>query len=639
MPVPRPLAGRYAFLKRIRGTQRALIWLARDTSTSAVVVASLVPGPRAAGLEPLVELRHEHVAMLLDVLDPDPAEIPDAEPIGEDVRVAVAEYVEGRSLQQRLSAGPVGRDTAVDWVATLADVLATLHERGGVHGAVSPRAILAIRPALGQVPVLTQLLVPTSGAYCSPERVTGGGPSESDDTWALAATLYTALTRRVPFRGSSRTELARSILSGPIPPLDDLDEELAAIVLRGLARDRAARFPGAAELRDALRGWMDRSGAQLVGDFAPVDALVGPSEPPPDVGDLSLVAAFSRPDTAEANAPLEATTEFATFVEADDLRAAASIPPVIGDAKQKPPPLPPKPPTVSPKPPPRPSTPPIPSVKPRPVPSKLVPIETRTDGSARASRPGPSTQMNAVASVPATGRWSTAGKAAAGFALGAALGLVVFYVRSKDSGRPLPVTPAAPLSSTTAATIQPANPTVAPSSGTGVTVQTANLAIGTGSAPAPSPSVQDVNSCSKALLPPGTLGENPDLSYLCAGREMWGLTLRTNLEVARHGRGDGMVSWVHLGRFDLAAVTLIRSRCCPGAAPPRVATPKGMCETIAQSVQDVSKDPSPEHIDRYAADVDCIVHKGVAYPSEWWDRIRPVEARQYFDQLVRSLPR
>lgn len=630
MPVPRPLAGRYAFLKRIGGTQRAVIWLARDSSTSGIVVASLVPGPRAAGLEPLVELRHEHAAVLLEVLDPDPDEIPDGEPVGEDARVAIAEYIEGRSLQQRVSAGPVGRDTAVDWIATVADVLATMHERGGVHGAVSPRAILAIRPALGQVPVLTQLLVPTSGTYCSPERVTGSGPSESDDTWALCASLYTALTRHVPFRGGSRTELARSILSGVVPPLEGVDEELGALVLRGLSRDRTARFPGAAELRNALRDWMDRSGAQIIGDFAPVDALVGPTEPPPNVGDLSLVAALARPDTAEANAPLEATTEFATFVEAEDLRAAASIPPVIGDVKRKPPPLPP---SLSAKLPSIPSRPPAVSEKPLSIASRPALAEIRNFGGTVGSSPAPSTQMNAVASVAANGRWSTAAKAAGGFALGAALALLVFYVRTRDSGIAGPPS-AAPSPTAPSATMQGTNAFPSPSAA----VQVANLPVSS-TASAPPPPAEDVNACSKALLPAGTLGEHPDLSYLCAGKEMWSLTLKTNLEVARHGHGDGMVSWVHLGRFDLAAVALIRSRCCPDAAPPRVATPKGMCEAIAQSVRDVSADPSPEHIDRYAADVDCIVHKGMTYPREWWDRIKPDEARQYFDQLVRGMPR
>lgn len=630
MPVLRPLAGRYAFLKRVGGSQRAVIWLAKDPSTSAIVVASLVQGPRAAGLEPLVELRHEHAAMLLEVLDPDPDEIPEGEAIGEDARVAIAEYVEGRSLQQRVAAGPLGRDTAVDWVATIADVLSVMHERGGVHGAVSPRSILAIRPALAQVPLLTQLIVPTSGAYCSPERVTGGGPSESDDTWALAATLYTCLTRRVPFHGVSRTDLAREILSGPPPPLgDDVDEELAAIVHRGLAKSRAERFSGAAELRDVLRDWIERSGRQSVGDFAPVDALVGPSEPPPNVGDLSLVAAFVRPDSAEAKAPLQAlepSSEFVTFAEADDIRAAASIPPVIGTSKRPPPPLPSRPPPLPSRPPPRPSE----------------PAARPSASGVRTSGRGPSTQMNAAASVASRRTFPTAAKAALAFALGGSLASGLYFLRSE------PGTPAAAASpATSVASVDQAPPPAAPAHhGESAGPATAAPAVApaesaapaaSSEAPAPLP-VGDVNACSRALLPAETLGPTPDLSYLCAEKEMWSVTLRTNLQIAKHGRGEGMVSWMHLGRFDVAAVAILRTRCCPGARPLRVATPKGMCETITASVLEVASSPTSASIDRYAADVDCIMHKGMNYPREWWDRVGLAESRGAFEGLVQRLP-
>src|SRR5882672_8065777 len=100
MPVPRPLAGRYAFTKRIRGTQRTIIWLARDQRTGVPVVASVLPGPRAAALQPAEGLRHIHAAAILRVIDhPAKEETPDEESLDTESRVVVAEYVEGRSLQ------------------------------------------------------------------------------------------------------------------------------------------------------------------------------------------------------------------------------------------------------------------------------------------------------------------------------------------------------------------------------------------------------------------------------------------------------------------------------------------------------------------------------------------------------------
>ena len=305
MTVPRPLAGRYAFAQRIRGTQRTIIWIARDRVTGRNVLASVLPAPRAAALEPIVGIEHPHAASVLGVFEAAaPDEIPDDGPLEADARVAVAEYLDGGSLQQRLDAGPVSVENAVDWTATIADALTLLHEHAGVHGAISPRSILVIRPNRAVVPMLVHLLVPPSGAYCSPERVTGAGPSEADDTWRSAATLYTALSRRPPFRGETRTELARAIVRGAPRPLAHIDSNLRAILERALSHEPRRRFPGAAALRDALREWMDQTGAQSLGDFVPVEAIPGTAEMPQNVGDLSLVAALARPDSPEATAPL-----------------------------------------------------------------------------------------------------------------------------------------------------------------------------------------------------------------------------------------------------------------------------------------------------------------------------------------------
>jgi hypothetical protein len=42
-------------------------------------------------------------------------------------------------------------------------------------------------------------------------------------------------------------------------------------------------------------------------------------------------------------------------------------------------------------------------------------------------------------------------------------------------------------------------------------------------------------------------------------------------------------------------------------------------------------------LDRYDEDVECYVHHGVRYPAEWWDRLKPKEARGYFEQFLKEL--
>lgn len=70
----------------------------------------------------------------------------------------------------------------------------------------------------------------------------------------------------------------------------------------------------------------------------------------------------------------------------------------------------------------------------------------------------------------------------------------------------------------------------------------------------------------------------------------------------------------------------------------RVATPKGVCEGIAQTVIDLATKPTAEQVDTYATAVNCLVQRRTTYPAEWWDRISLKEGRKYFDEWLATLP-
>ena len=673
MAVPRPLGGRYAFVKRIRGTQRTIIWLARDNRKAVTVVASVLPEGRCAGLAPAVGLRHLHAAAVVDVIDsPRLAEMPDEENPGEGARVVVAEYAEGKSLQQRLEAGPVALETAVDWVVTAGDALAALHERGGVHGALQPRSLLVVRSGSQVTPLLTHLLVPPSGAYCSPERVTGGGPSASDDTWALAATLYTAIARRPPFRGASRTELARAIVAASPEQLNDVDPVLWDIIERGLAQDPGRRLSTAAGFRDALRDWVDETGRRSTGDFAPVEAIPGFSEPPPAVGDHSLVMALVRPDTAEANAPLFADR---SFNDPLDGRDGSLAPPSVDGPPSLETPFslaPPSEDAIATS-----DSQPMPSLDAVAIPnasratSDTAPELQRTPPPplpsiplpARAGERDATTPIHAARDVEAAkrdaGRRAPLGGRIAIGAIAAALLAGGVFVLSKRTP-PAPVVaspPAAPAKTVDlapqeipASAVDPVPEAVPPSSAAAPASAApepvpAESAAPAESAPAPAESAgaqtgvaRPLMACLLNTLPEGTLSSGAHVGFLCDQDEIWTVARRFNQEVARTGSGAGLVQWAHLARYDLAAISTLRTRCCPAAPPFSVATPKGLCDTLQAATADVGKDPSTAAaVDAYAQGVDCLVSKGVRYPAEWWDRVAAKDARGYFEKFVGSL--
>jgi len=93
--------------------------------------------------------------------------------------------------------------------------------------------------------------------YMSPEQTMGlSDIDERSDIYSLGAVAYVMLSGRKPFAGQTPIELMYARLAHDPPDLHTLapavPEELAAIVMRCLSRDRAGRWPNARSLKEAL---------------------------------------------------------------------------------------------------------------------------------------------------------------------------------------------------------------------------------------------------------------------------------------------------------------------------------------------------------------------------------------------------
>ncbi len=252
-----PLAGRYRFSRSLQTGAKSVSWLAIDEKTRRTVIVSALGAARVAGLEGIVGVRHAHLAAIVDVIhDADPDSLP--APAVKAPAVVVAEYVHGTTLHDALRAGRPELLEAVEIVEKLAEAIESLHAIGGVHGAISPRSVVATPENGPQGPVLTQLVAPPSGSYCSPERLRGHGPSTVDDMWALYATLYATLTGTTPFSGTSRERLVKSMVSAGARPLAEhgiFDAALEGLIARGLAAEPGKRSTDIVEFREALGAW------------------------------------------------------------------------------------------------------------------------------------------------------------------------------------------------------------------------------------------------------------------------------------------------------------------------------------------------------------------------------------------------
>src|SRR5437588_236285 len=97
-----------------------------------------------------------------------------------------------------------------------------------------------------------------SGAelYLSPEQAQGYVGNERSDLYALGVILYELCTGSPPFQGESPTLVLSQHVSGtPIAPAllnPAIPPPLSMVILRGLAKDPAARFPSASAMAQAV---------------------------------------------------------------------------------------------------------------------------------------------------------------------------------------------------------------------------------------------------------------------------------------------------------------------------------------------------------------------------------------------------
>lgn len=207
--------GRYRLDRKLGGGGMAVVWLAHDRRLNRPVALKFLSETlfrNAVARDDMkketrhsLELTHPNIVRIYDFLEDDEA-------------VAIAmEYVEGSTLSQ-LRADRPQRCFEVDelhgWVAEICGALDYAHrEAGVVHRDLKPANLLIT--SRGSVKIADfglsrQLQNPaaqtaawgeTRGTLCymSPQQLTGEIASESDDIYALGATLYELLTGKPPF--------------------------------------------------------------------------------------------------------------------------------------------------------------------------------------------------------------------------------------------------------------------------------------------------------------------------------------------------------------------------------------------------------------------------------------------------------
>lgn len=181
------------------------------------------------------------------------------------------EFVPG-SLEALEKPLPVWK--AVHIINGIAAGLQYAHEHGFIHRDIKPHNILLTEDVVpkitdwGMSKVLDADIKKSSIAgfslsYAAPEQVSPsefGRTGERTDLYQLGVVFYELVTGSIPFGGESIVEVGNAILrEDPTPPSEyNPDAEaVEKIILRCLEKDPARRYQSAAELLDALAGYLD----------------------------------------------------------------------------------------------------------------------------------------------------------------------------------------------------------------------------------------------------------------------------------------------------------------------------------------------------------------------------------------------
>jgi serine/threonine-protein kinase len=259
--------GRYEVQRELGRGAFGVVYEARDRELLRAVALKVVqPGTARTGeaqlareAEAVARLSHPNLVTIHDL---------GRSPQGPYL---VFELLRGRTLQQRIDAGPVPVEEAVHVAAEVARGLAHAHAEGVLHRDLKPSNVFVTER--GQVKVLDFGMAHAFGrqrvsggtpAYMAPEQWLEEPEDERTDVFALGVMLYRMLAGTLPFpkadgRWASAPVDAPGLSVPAVPALEGLVARMLARAPAGRPRDGAEVLAALERIEEGLHVRTDRA--------------------------------------------------------------------------------------------------------------------------------------------------------------------------------------------------------------------------------------------------------------------------------------------------------------------------------------------------------------------------------------------